>query len=347
MPHRVMTAVQLVQRVMAAAPAILDLYESAQAARAGDDAARKALLDRAPSQIAEIVSPGLGPVVDNVRSEATHTFDRIKQHLGGNVIEAEYRDVSLPTPWKAFAEWFYALDWGTSVILGPKGQGKTYMAMHLAARFQAATGYRILAVNVYPDDIPERIRGITTPMSLATFVDITNYIRKTLGLDFTVDNSDQAKDLDDIEAFMQSEGALDGLKGAIVVLDEAGLAIPRQGGGSIREAALTVMQQARHLEWIVIYIGQNSRQIPQELFSNEVLFLKRPLGNEPHMDRENPWIREAWREAITAFGQLPETPWFDALPDPRGWAYAVCPSLNTMDDIGYRGLVPFQVAAHE
>ncbi len=332
----VLRILRVATRMIDAAPRAYSLGVAINQARHGDPAAVEFLRRQGVYEAADLVAPGAGLAAREFTGSVGSAIDQFRHTMGGDVIDAEYRVVdsgATQPPWTRFANWLKAREWGTFVILGPKGSGKTHTAMHLAEAWQDRLGYPVDTVNVYDEDRPDFAR----PMSLSRFVAIAAAIRELVDpSDETLyaDGQDSEYDTASIEV-----PSLDRLKKRILVIDEAGLAIGKTGMDPVRDAVRVAMTQARHLKWLVIYVGQFARQLPPDLLASETTLMKRPHGDEGDVDRENRLVQRLWSNATEEFDGLRTSPYWDTWPDTRSWAYAYCRNLGGQDH-GYQGLVP-------
>lgn len=315
-------------RLIQAASRGLPVLEAVQRASRGDEEAIRYLKDQGWCDALDaLIRPGAGAV-------ARQAVQMVKGYADGSVIEGEYREIDGPA-WSGFVKWLRAREWGCFVILGPKGQGKTTLALRLAQVWQERTGYPIIGVNLYPEDVeglPVQRTGI------ASFAHVMGKLTRVLeGPDIVeVDETEGSRPDEKDETPIN----LDSMKRRIIIIDEASLVLHPGGANSGRMTARRAMAQARHLEWLVIYIGQLAQQMPLDMLLAEAVFVKQPAGWEAKADRDAPLVQMLWEKAHQAFANVKRLPEWAEYPDLRSWAYV---EANAYATHGYAGLMPYSL----
>ena len=253
-------------RFAGAAPAALQVVGLLQQARDGNPLPLIAWAKAGGwADLADAVRPGAGTasklLLDNVMAALA------QWGISVNGIDAEYRVLN-GEPWGDFAAWLKRQTWGAFVILGPKGQGKTQMALRLAEIWYGRRGYIVEAINIYPEDtvaVPfvrhvgmktfaKRIKALT--MYLETG-DENVVIKGKTGQELKRGFDGEVRQLLDDPTIPTVEIInIESFKRRVVILDEASLSIGISGQDQGRQIARAAMAQARHLDWLILYIGQ-------------------------------------------------------------------------------------------
>ncbi len=319
-----------VLRMLEAAPRAARLARAVQRATAGDIEAVDYLRRDGWAEALEVLSPGAGERGRLAVASAARALRDLRATLTGEVIDAEWREVGAAPPWERFVRWLIARRWGTFVILGPKGAGKTTLAMRLAERWHEATGWPVQTVNAYP----EARYGWTEPVSTRRFVGEIHRMVQLLNPP-EPRPGEEAKPLD-ADAL---DDALEPYRRRIVVIDEMSLAVGTSSQDVGRQLVRQIMAQARHLSWLIVYIGQLAKMMPNDLLNSDVVFVKKPTGREMLLDRDDRLTQDLWERATAAFAGLRQSidyapPW----DDPRAWAFVDVGDLGSGH--GWSGLVP-------
>ena len=287
-------------------------------------AARDAIRDRNPDAIAylvaqgwkdalDIAQPGLGDAASSLIWHANQAHRETLAAIEGNAANGYHVEVE-GYPWDTAFRYLRGLRWGSFTILGPRGQGKTQLALRLAEKWRDKLGYEVETVGMYPEDRP----------SWATGVLPEDFVKRAVRLRAAINAVDtQGVERDPLDAMFddgapkkratsltveQADQLLTAYSGRIVIFDEVGLNLGRGGMSALRNAMLDLFNQARHLGWLIIYCAQSSRQIPPDLLNGLGVFVKRPLGDEAGTDRDRGPTKEIWEAAVPAFELLRQHP---------------------------------------
>ncbi|MCL5264916.1 MAG: ATP-binding protein [Chloroflexi bacterium] len=320
-----------VLRLAKSAPDIARLLAMGRRAMNGDPEAIQYFLKDGCIDALEIVSPGAGKAV---REMIQHIQEAAGIASSNGVIEGQYKVIDERAPWSDMVTWLKARRWGTFVVLGPKGQGKTTISMRLAETWHQQTGWPVEAINVYPEDQYYFVQAVPT----SRFIRTIEYLMELLNPE---DWKDEDGELHEVRIMSPEEldRALEPYRRRIIVIDEMSLAVASNVNDSGRRLVRQIMAQARHLQWLIIYIGQLTKMMPTDLLGCEAVFIKRPGGREVLTDRQEPLTQDLWARAIAAFEGVRQSPYWYQYPDERMWAYV------DAQDIGgghkYEGLMPY------
>lgn len=330
-----------VLRLLKMAPAGARLASLLRRAAEGDPEALDYLRRQGWAEALDLLSPGAGSASRQAVDDARRAAESIRGSLAGDVVEGRCRivDELPPEPWQPFVRWLLGRRWGTFVWLGPKGQGKTTGALRLAELWHRATGWPCLAVNIYPEDD----HGFVQRVSTKRFMREVERIIAILDPENDEDDRQAGETPSPFQGESRGESRhlddpLDRYRRRIVIVDEMSLAVSPHGMDPGRRMVRQIMAQARHLSWLVLYIGQLTRMLPTDLLNCEAVFVKKPLGREALVDRAEPLTQDLWARAGRAFGELRSSPWWERWPDERMWAYVDCPDIGRGK--GYAGIVP-------
>jgi len=326
-----------VLRLLQAAPNAIRLMDSVKRALNGDQSAIDYLRSEGWWQALEIIQPGAGGIGQQVVHHGEQAVTAIRDALQGNIIEGEYREV---LGYDHFVRWIRRQRWGSYVIIGPKGQGKTTLALRLAQVWNNETGWPVEMVNAYPEDRLEFVEPVGTRKFIARIkrlVDLLNPPEPNR-------DEDDDEDTEPVEPEMLDR-MLEPYKRRIIVIDEMSLAVGTSGMDAGRILVRQIMAQARHLNWLIVYIGQLTRMLPQDLLNCDVVFVKKPAGREALTDRQEPLSMDIWERATAAFQGVRNQPEWDHYPDVRAWAYVDCQDMGVGK--GYQGMMPFSRPSEE
>lgn len=329
-------ALQLLQK----APALTRMGTQLVRAANGDPQALAYLKGEGLYEGLDVLRPGAGESARQVVQQLRDTALGIQSTLAGDIVEGEYEvleEGEVGYPWSGFLRRLIKQRFGGHILLGPMGQGKTSLALKLAWHWRALHGYRVECVELYGDDRPEWAVTLGTRTLVRRMQQLKKYL------------DSQSVD-DELAGLEEDEEEDDGIPATlppirrVIIIDEAGMAMESNAANPVRKAALRALAQCRHLDWVVLYLGQMAGQIPLPLLGQSTVWVKQPNGREIYTDRDNPIVRDLWERATAAFAQLKGSSHYTPPhADPRAWAYCDCPSLNGMAR-GYTGLVPFTPA---
>ena len=323
-------------RLLQKSDTVIRLYGMARRAAEGDPEAIEHLRRNGLYDIAELYRDGGGAAARAAVAAAREVW----RPTDPNVIEGEFREVQ-SAPWEGFVKRLVRQPCGAHILIGPVGQGKTTLAKKLAQRVHEELGFGVECVNMYGEDVPE----------FASIIRSDTLVRRMQQLkwhlDSLADNSDEFRELEDqpLDPTVKRPTGPVAMpaKRKVIIIDEASLSLSTSPHDPARRAAIQALASCRHLDWVVILIGQWLSLIPLQVLAQSAVWFKKPDGKEPQTDRDNPLVREMWQEAIEAFADLPRSPWYQPpYKTPKAWAYCYCQSLN--GQAGYTGLVPFTPA---
>jgi hypothetical protein len=314
-------------------PDALAAVRAIPAAAQGDPAAVAVLRDRGVPALLECLAPGSGAYAQDLVGQVGGAVRGLGA-LAADVVEGEYRELAPRPPWHRFARWLPRQDWGTVVVAGPMGGGKTWTALRTARILAESLDYPVYGINFWDEDRPPWM----TVVSMDQLVRWAKMLKDALAEAemFDEDRATPAGPADQADPFAK----LGRIKNRIILIDEMSLADAGPMSAE-RKAVKLAMTQGRHLGWWVIYIGQMLEQLPAQLLNGSIFFLKEPAGNEPWMDKggRNAVIRWYWLQAIEAFKGLRASDWYEHNPDRRAWSYAICKRTVAYGK-GYEGLLP-------
>ena len=281
--------------------------------------------------------PGAGEIGRQVVQQTRDAIQTIQGTLQGNVVDGEAYEV---VPWGRFATWLRERRWGTFVILGPKGQGKSTLALRLAEIWHDNTGYPVDLVMGYPEEMYDFVTPVSTRAFLSDIKAIIRILdpprKATEDVEAEDDEADPTGfDPDEIDRKLQR------FKRRVIVVDEMSLTVGVSGTDAGRIMVRQLMAQARHLELLIVYIGQLAKMLPNDLLTSDAIFVKKPNGRETETDREDRLTRHLWMDAMATFSTIRQSPQWEYYPDPRAWAHVEC--LDLGNGRSYRGPLPFSM----
>lgn len=318
-------------RLLSALPTATKLMALVSRAAKGDMAALAELRDSGWTRALDIlVAPGMGDKAKMALTNGLETWQNIQAIRGKDYIDADYQVLSNNPPWHAFLEWLKRRRWGTFVILGPKGQGKSTLALRLSQVLQGRTGWPVEAVNLYSEDRYDWI-------DLVPPTRFQNRIKKVTSLlNPPEEKPGEAPTMIDPD---ELEEQLEKYRRRIVVIDEMSLVTTSHGQDPGRLMVRQIMAQARHLQWLIVYVGQLAKMLPNDLLNCEAIFIKQPTGREAIIDRDDALTQDLWTRAIEAFTTMRSSEYYrEPYDDPRAWSFIDCPDLG--NGRGWSGLMP-------
>jgi energy-coupling factor transporter ATP-binding protein EcfA2 len=315
-------------------PNATKLYGVVQQAVAGDQEAIAYLKREGLYEALDIIRPGSGRIAESAKEQIISARDNIQRTINGDIVDGQCR---LLQPWDDLLSWLKSRKWGTFVILGPKGQGKTTLARRLAEVWHKRTGWPVNVVNLYPEDRDPWSNAVPMQRFTDDVKSIIEMLNKPFGID---DKTGEEWTQDNLE------DALERFKRRIIIIDEMSLTVGTSGQDSGRLLVRQYMAAARHLELLIIYIGQLTRMMPLDILNCEAVFVKKPNGDELYTDRQEPLSMNLWETASDAFRYVKNAPGYATdYPDVRAWAYV------RSQDIGggrqYKGMMPFSLPNSE
>ncbi len=270
-----------------------------------------------------LLAPEYAPIIDGAERLATHLgvrvtpegidVSRLKDVLSGASAEgiASMAD-GTSEPWTPFLNRLRKLSSGVVLIMGPRGAGKTQLAVRLAEQWRGQHGYAVLGINMYRQDR----RPWITFKPISVFAD---------GIEILVEALDEGQD------------PPPEICRRIVVIDESSLSLHPQGerGGIL--AVERAIRQARHVEWLVIIVCHLTKDLPTQMDWCDAVFVKEPTGKEMRADRDE--SRHYWEESSIAYRELRH---HGLRGKPiEGWVYV------DAEGLGYKGMMPYGMAEAE
>ncbi|MER3408272.1 MAG: hypothetical protein C4292_05955, partial [Nitrososphaera sp.] len=236
--------------------------------------------------VVEVLYPDRTALLEDLLTRGEDLAQALKIFLRGEApwVEAEYRPV-VP-PWDSFIERLKKSRHGVHIIFGPRGSGKTTLGKKLVWVWMDQLGYEPEFVNTYGNDLPSWGKCIMAE----TFIKRIERLNQHLQSQATPDPEEQ------LPTPPPDPGKPPGAKA--IMLDETSITFTRGQIDALRRAVEIAACNARHLEWQMVFIGQNARVIPLELFANATaVWIKNPRGTEQFFDRDNSLIEEYWERA--------------------------------------------------
>lgn len=320
-------------RVVGQSPTIVELAGMARQAAEGDEEARKYLKEHGIFRALDVIRDGAG--------SAARGALKAYREVQPETIDCEFRVIEEHDSWERFIRWLKAQRWGTYAVIGPKGAGKTELAMRLAQVWKQQTGWAVESVNVYPESRYDFVECVPT----------RRFINRIHGIVELLNPPEPGEKQEPEEPGKhrpttpeEIDRALEKYRRRIVVIDEMSLLVGSGGMDAGRAMVRQVMAQARHLSWLIIYIGQLCRMFPADLLNCEAVFVKQPTGREAIVDRDDALTQNLWTRAMEAFEEVRKEPRWADYPDMRAWSYVDSPSCGVH---GYQGLMPASLAQAE
>ncbi|MBI4492942.1 MAG: hypothetical protein HY690_09135 [Chloroflexi bacterium] len=314
-----------VVRLLQTMPQATRLLATVQRAAQGDPEALAYLRGAGWQEALDLVRPGAGRAGRQV-------LQALRELASSNVVDGEFREVDPgPAPWAGFLRWLQGRTSGAFVILGPRGQGKTTLALRLAQVWARETGYRVEGLNLY--DCPGFVQPINERILARRMQVLKAALQGALA-------NDEPGDEDEAVEIADPSAALARMQGRILIIDEASLVIGSSGMDQGRRLVRQAMAQCRHLHWLSLFIGQYAQQLPLDVLLTDATFVKRPGGAEAALDRQHPYVQALWERAGESFKGIRSNPWWAAYPHPQAWTYVDCPDAG--HGRPYRGLMPFR-----
>ena len=328
---------EIASRGLQMAPSAVKIAVAVDRARQGDRVAIEWLKTQGWREGARLLIQDGDQAVDQIAAHGRAAIDTARRAIRGdlNVIDAEWREVTdEPVPWLGFTKRMAAQKFGGHIIVGSPGTGKTTLARRIGEVYFKQHGYRVECANWYPADVP----SFGYIISMDTLVDRMAQLSKYLkSLEDPGEDDESAKTPKETASLPPGK--------RVILIDEAILAMSASPMDKARRAALQYLAQCRHLDTIVVYVGQWLGQLPLALLGQTTVWLKRPMGNEAHSDRDNPIVRSLWERAAEGFASYRQLPHADDFPDWRSWAYCEAQTLNGHP--GYVGMLPFNRIAED
>ncbi len=322
-----------VYSLLKALPSAAELARTLGRVRAGDPEAVRALADfRRWQPLAEAFSPELARLLEGIeaaRDAFAYTVSKPQ------AVEAEFYE---PMPWSGFVSRLKAQKFGGHIIMGYMGSGKTTLALKLAWLWKEAHGYVVDAVEMDDRSRPEWARAIDTQTLLHRAHKLKAYRSATVNPDPDEERAAKPRPREVGPPVTER----------VILIDEAGLAIPQTPSDPVRWAIREALVYSRHVNWLVIFCAQAARLIPQDIFGLTTVWVKAPpvrsgdrvkeqLMKQADTDRDVPYIRELYDRAAEALSRVFVSNYFAGeYADLRAWAYVESPEL------GYTGVVPFR-----
>ena len=295
---------------------IPSVLRDVQAAKSGQPDA----MARLAKSAVRLIAPEYAPVIDGVSRLANHLgvkltpegidLTELRDLLVGST--GEQGENAAHEPWDRFLSRLRRLSSGVVLVLGPRGSGKTCLAVRLAEQWRREHGYDALGINMYPQDRKPWIRFASMAVFARTIDVLTEHLDEGMEPPAEICRK-------------------------IVLIDEAALSLHPQGqrGGIL--AVERAIRQARHLEWLLIVVAHLTKDLPTQMDWCDAVFIKEPTGKELTADREE--SQRYWQAADKAYRDLRRSG-LRGKPI-QGWVYVEAAGL------GYSGMMPYGLAGNE
>lgn len=335
--------------LLGAVPTATRLWEAVRRAREGDPEALDYIKSQGWVDALNVVNPGAGETGLRVLQDLRAAGETIRRTLSGNVVDGEFREMG---PWEPFVGRLFRVPFGGHIVLGSYGSGKTTLAVKLAQRYRMAFGYPVECVSMYGNDVPPWAVTISSDLLVRRMAKLKRYL-ESLAVDdesesefYPLEGQVEAPPLFEMAQPMERPPSLPPT-GRIIIIDEASLSMTSNPNDPARRSAIMALTQSRHLDWIVIYIGQWAGQLPLQLLGMTTVWVKKPDGREAFTDRDNSAVRDLWNRASESFYGLTNNRFYrPPFADPRAWAFCDCKSLGA-HGAGFQGLIPFSPADYQ
>lgn len=278
----------------------------------------------------DLVRPGLGSSIGEAIDRARGAIEQSRA-----IVRAEDGNPARP-PWRSLQNGLKRASWGSIPIFGRRGGGKTMTALRLAEVAATENGYPVEGVNLWGHDVPTWV----DPMPIDVLVERMELVKRALQFGRLMTQpglvSGRSKEG---RAVRRLAAALEDMTRRVILIDESSL-IDAGPGTDERKAVLFAMNEARHLSWIVIYVGQLMNQVPKTILTSDIVILKEPAGDEDYLDRDEPVSRHLWQKAAIGFETIRRDPvwWVEPYDCAEAWCY-----VRSRYPIDYDGMMPIKL----